>query len=89
MNREVHVRIWERPEVRILRATRRLEPVDRVRAIGRNLRILPVPAGPGKRPFAEPTTAVRRWQLDRRATLSVDLRPGEEGQTVGVAVAVA
>jgi len=22
MNREVHVRIWERPEVRILRATR-------------------------------------------------------------------
>ena len=23
MNREVHVRIWERPEVRILRATRR------------------------------------------------------------------
>jgi hypothetical protein len=23
MNREVHVRIWERPEVRVLRATRR------------------------------------------------------------------
>jgi len=22
MNREVHVRIWERPEVRVLRATR-------------------------------------------------------------------
>ena len=26
MNREVHVRIWERPEVRILRATRQIGP---------------------------------------------------------------
>jgi hypothetical protein len=26
MNREVHVRIWERPEVRVLRATRQLLP---------------------------------------------------------------
>jgi hypothetical protein len=26
MNREVHVRIWERPEVRLLRATRQEEP---------------------------------------------------------------
>jgi hypothetical protein len=25
MNREVHVRIWERPEVRVLRATRHQE----------------------------------------------------------------
>jgi hypothetical protein len=25
MNREVHVRIWERPEVRVLRATRQTE----------------------------------------------------------------
>jgi len=25
MNREVHVRIWERPEVRVLRATRHEE----------------------------------------------------------------
>ena len=25
MNREVHVRIWERPEVKFLRATRHLE----------------------------------------------------------------
>jgi len=27
MNREVHVRIWERLEVRVLRATRQLEPL--------------------------------------------------------------
>jgi hypothetical protein len=26
MNREVHVRIWERPEVRVLWATRHFEP---------------------------------------------------------------
>jgi len=26
MNREVHVRIWERPEVRVLRATRHFDP---------------------------------------------------------------
>src|SRR6516225_4533405 len=29
MNREVHVRIWERPEVRVLRATRRPTRVGR------------------------------------------------------------
>jgi hypothetical protein len=29
MNREVHVRIWERPEVRVLRATRQIQPFDR------------------------------------------------------------
>ena len=27
MNREVHVRIWERPEVRVLRATRQQRPI--------------------------------------------------------------
>jgi hypothetical protein len=28
MNREVHVRIWERPEVRVLRATRQHSPLS-------------------------------------------------------------
>ena len=33
MNREVHVRIWERPEVRVLRATRQIQPFDRGREV--------------------------------------------------------
>ena len=45
MNREVHVRIWERPEVRVLRATRRHLSFE-------------IPAGSaqldGKRSFAYP-----------------------------------
>src|SRR6266404_9911621 len=32
MNREVHVRIWERPEVRVLRATRHFETKKPCRA---------------------------------------------------------
>src|SRR6516162_8909248 len=35
MNREVHVRIWERPEVRVLRATRHEDAFPRPRANGR------------------------------------------------------
>jgi len=34
MNREVHVRIWERPEVRVLRATRHFQPFNRRRVHG-------------------------------------------------------
>ena len=30
MNREVHVRFWERPEVKVLRATRHSRRFDRV-----------------------------------------------------------
>src|SRR6516225_5848197 len=36
MNREVHVRIWERPEVRVLRATRRLRSILYRAEIGRS-----------------------------------------------------
>ena len=32
MNREVHVRFWESPEVKVLRATRQGLPSDRNRA---------------------------------------------------------
>src|SRR6516225_9418649 len=35
MNREVHVRIWERPEVRVLRATRHQERFPRPRLSAR------------------------------------------------------
>src|SRR6516162_8911564 len=35
MNREVHVRIWERPEVRVLRATRHEDPFPRPGPNGR------------------------------------------------------
>jgi len=34
MNREVHVRIWERPEVRVLRATRQIQSNMDRNAIG-------------------------------------------------------
>jgi len=33
MNREVHVRFWESPEVKVLRATRQLLRFDGVRAM--------------------------------------------------------
>jgi len=36
MNREVHVRIWERPEVRVLRATRRVSRAPQELAAARN-----------------------------------------------------
>jgi hypothetical protein len=36
MNREVHVRIWERPEVRVLRATRRVSRTHRLSTTVRN-----------------------------------------------------
>jgi hypothetical protein len=36
MNREVHVRIWERPEVRILRATRRVSRTHCLSTVVRN-----------------------------------------------------
>src|SRR5262249_38891407 len=47
MNREVHVRIWERPEVRILRATRRLRSILYRAEIGGSgwLAVLRLPAG--------------------------------------------
>jgi hypothetical protein len=53
MNREVHVRIWERPEVRVLWVTRRLEPVDGVRANGRQRRLSSVTPRPRERPLTE------------------------------------
>ena len=37
-----------------------------LRHFARQRRILPVPMGPGERRLTEPTTAVRRWQLDQR-----------------------
>ncbi len=36
MNREVHVRFWERPEVRFLRATRRVSRASPVQTVVRN-----------------------------------------------------
>jgi hypothetical protein len=36
MNREVHVRFWERPEVKVLRATRRVSRVSPVHTAMRN-----------------------------------------------------
>jgi hypothetical protein len=64
MNREVHVRIWERPEVRLLRATRRTNPSAAAAANGRNRegfrmparreRLTQYKAGVGKPPKKEP-----------------------------------
>jgi hypothetical protein len=34
MNREVHVRFWESPEVKVLRATRPTVPIRNVRCHG-------------------------------------------------------
>ena len=36
MNREVHVRFWESPEVKVLRATRRVTRVTPVQTAARN-----------------------------------------------------
>ena len=33
MNREVHVRFWESPEVKVLRATRHLQRIDGAAAV--------------------------------------------------------
>jgi hypothetical protein len=49
MNREVHVRIWERPEVRVLRATRQFE-TPKLLAIGGMADKTHHPAATGARP---------------------------------------
>ena len=45
MNREVHVRFWESPEVKVLRATRQNEPSHSFRRRGRSTSISG-PTGP-------------------------------------------
>ena len=72
MNREVHVRIWERLEVRVLRATRHEErfPLTKL-SVGCGFRkeTLPERAAMGetrRRPHARP-----RWSRGRRANGSI------------------
>jgi len=42
MNREVHVRFWESPEVKVLRATRQLRRSDNVRPLSGYTPVAPV-----------------------------------------------
>jgi hypothetical protein len=41
MNREVHVRFWESPEVKVLRATRQLRRSDHCRSVSGHTPIAP------------------------------------------------
>ena len=59
VTREGHARFWERPEVKFLRATRRLEPIVGVRANGWNRRISLVAGRPGEGPLTKPITATQ------------------------------
>src|SRR6478752_9686048 len=67
MNREVHVRFWERPEVKALRATRHFRPIQSVLAAGS------YPLRPDKRTILEPahaqSRAVDTWAVQSRTVL--------------------
>jgi hypothetical protein len=61
VTREGHARFWERPEVKFLRATRRLLPAAFEAALVPYRRNPVVAARSGGGLFTEPTAAVRPW----------------------------
>ena len=69
MNREVHVRIWERPEVRVLRATRHQwkAPLDGWRLVLKT-RVTAKVMGSIPPPSANPERASRQAHCDRLLT---------------------